>query len=224
MWAVFAAQGEVRAVGSGSLGARGHGCRARPSCSPRLSRQSSPPRDTQLLAALRGETGVEPEPGTLLATISRLSIERTPLAEALVRLAERSNVQIAFGPSLLPADLRVDCDCATLNLARVLDRLLADTDLGYVELGSQVVVVPKADDLAPTDGLLRGRVRSEVAVPIEDATIRLMLSADTTRQQITETDRLGYFAFHDLAAGAYVLTVARIGYRLHEQAIAVASG
>ena len=182
-------------------------------------------QDTQVLAALRGETGVDPAPGTLLATISMLSVEAAPLAEALVRLAERSNVQIAFSPSLLPTDLRVDCDCETLNVARTLDLLLADTDLGYVELGSQVVVVPKAgSDLAPPDGLLRGRVRSEVAVPIEDATVRLTPAADATRGHITGTDRLGYFAFHDLAAGDYALSVDRIGYGLHEETIAVAPG
>jgi len=182
-------------------------------------------QDTQVLAALRGETGVDPAPGTLLATSSMLSIEQAPLAEALARLAEQSNVQIAFSPSLLPADLRVDCECTTLNLARALDRLLADTDLGYVELGSQVVVVPRAgSDLAPPDGLLRGRVRSEVAVPIEDATVRLALAADTTRRHITGTDRLGYFAFHDLTPGRYTLSVARIGYALHEQGVDMVPG
>ena len=182
-------------------------------------------QETQVLAALRGETGVDPDPGSLLATISGLSIDRVPLGEALVRLAERSKVQIAFSPSLLPADLWVDCDCEMLNLARTLDRLLADTDLGYVELASQVVVVPRAGGgVAPAEGFLRGRVRSEVAVPIEDATVRLTPEADTTQQQITGTDRLGYFAFHDLPAGDYAISVARIGYGLHEEAIAVAPG
>ncbi len=182
-------------------------------------------QDTGMLAALRGETGIDPEPGTLLATVSGLSIERALLGDALVRLAERSNVQIAFSPSLLPADLRVDCDCAALNLARTLDRLLSDTDLGYVELGSQVVVVPRSgSDLAPPDGLLRGRVRSEVAVPLEDATVRLTRAADTTQQQITGTDRLGYFSFHDIAPASYVLSVAHIGYALHEEHVDVAVG
>lgn len=182
-------------------------------------------QDAQVLAALRGETGVDPAPGTLLATISMLSIEQAPLAEALAHLAEQSNVQIAFSPSLLPGDLRVDCDCTTLNVARALDRLLADTDLGYVELGSQVIVVPRVGtDPAPPDGLLRGRVRSEIAVPIEDATVRLVLATDTTRRHITGTDRLGYFAFHDLSAGRYALSVAHIGYALHEQNVDMVPG
>ena len=181
-------------------------------------------QNDQVLAALRGETGIDPDPGTLLATVSRLSIGRTSLDEALVRLADRSQVQIAFSPSLLPADLRVDCDCAALNVARTLDRLLADTDLGYVELGSQVILVPKAgSDLAPFDGTVSGRVRSEVAIPVESATVHLLFVADTTEQWIAGTDRLGFFSFHDLAPGSYVLSVARIGYDPHEQDVEVAS-
>ena len=182
-------------------------------------------QDEQMLAALRGETGIDPEPGTLLATVSGLSIERALLEDALVQLAERAQVQIAFSPSLLPTDLRVDCDCATLHLAEALDHLLAGTDLGYVELGSQVVVVPKAGyEVSDSDGVLRGRVRSEVAVPIEDATVRLLLAADTTEQLVSGSDRLGFFAFHDLAPSAYLLTVTRIGYALHEQVVEVTPG
>ena len=139
-----------------------------------------------------------------------------------MRLAERSQVQIAFSPSLLPAQLRVDCDCATLSLAGTLDRLLADTDLGYIELGSQVILVPKAgSDLAPFDGTVSGRVRSEVAIPVESATVRLSLVADTTIQRITGTDRLGFFAFHDVAPGTYALSVSRIGYAPHEEGVDV---
>ncbi len=182
-------------------------------------------QDDLVLAALRGETGIDPEPATLLATVSGLSVERVPLAEALVQLAERSQVQIAFSPSLLPPALWVDCDCATLNLAGALDRLLAGTVLGYVELGSQVVVVPKSgSDLAPPDGMVRGRVRSEVAIPVEDATVRLVRPAGIAEGHIAGTDRLGFFAFHDLVPGEYVLSVSVIGYGLHEEEVAVAPG
>ena len=99
-------------------------------------------QESRDVARLTGEIGVDPEPGSLLASVARLSIEQLPLAEALVRLAELSRVQIAFSPSLLPPDRVVDCDCATKNIARTLDELLARTDLGYVELGSQVIIVP----------------------------------------------------------------------------------
>ncbi len=187
---------------------------------PTVSAQSS-----QEVAVLTGETGVDPVPGSLLAAPARLSIRRSPLADALTRLAELAQVQIAFSPSLLPADLRVDCDCADLSIAKALDRLLADTGLGYLELDSQIIIAPSAgQEMRVLDGIVRGRVRSEVAVPLEDATVSLSPAADSTTRRITGTDRLGYFALHDLVPGAYVLSVARVGYGLHQRPVAVASG
>ena len=132
---------------------------------PPLAAQSS-----QEVARLTGETGVEPEPGTLLATTARLSIEQMTLSAALARrLAESSGVQIAFSASLLPPDRRVECDCATRNIAGALDQLLAGTDLGYVELDPQVIIVPRAPrEVLPVDATVSGRGRSEFAVPVAD--------------------------------------------------------
>jgi len=146
------------------------------------------------------------------------------LFQALVRLAERSQVQIAFSPSLFPRGLRVTCDCTTLNLARTLDQLLADTELGYVELGSQVVILPLSDKEGVLTGSLSGRVRSELAVPLADATVRLLSASDETDGWVTGTDRLGFFALQDLPPGDFVLTVALIGYATHETPTAVTSG
>ena len=182
-------------------------------------------QDAQSVALLRGQTGVEPEPGSLLATPARLTVEQLPLADALAQLSERSSVQIAFSPSLLPPGHRVACDCATLNLARALDRMLEGTELGYVELGTQVIVVPLAQPEMPRfDGTIRGRVRTEVAFPLEDATAILRPASDSTNQRVALTDGLGFFAFHDLAAGDYVLTVGRIGYGAHNQQVTVTPG
>lgn len=126
-------------------------------------------QDPGQIALLPGRTGVDPEPGSLLATPARLTVNGLPLAEALSRLSERSHVRIAFSPTLLPEDHRVECDCASLNTARALDQLLAGTGLGYVELGTQIVVVPLAPaEPPPANGTIRGRIRTEVAFPPED--------------------------------------------------------
>ena len=57
----------------------------------------------------------------------------------------------------MPEGHRVECHCTGLSTARALDRLLEGTGLGYVELGSQVVVVPLAKPEIPgADGRIRG--------------------------------------------------------------------
>ena len=132
--------------------------RYRFSSPPSSSRPPSPHQDPGRIALLQGRTGVDPEPGSLLATPARLAVSGLPLADALSRLSERSRVRIAFSPTLLPARHLVDCPCTGLSTAGALDRLLEGTGLGYVELGSQVVVVPGAEPGIPGCG--RGHSRA----------------------------------------------------------------
>ena len=73
-------------------------------------------------------------------------------------------------------------------------------------------------------GSVAGRVRAEDGVPVADATVRLRSAADSTMQQITGTDRLGFFVFRGVASGDYMLTVARIGFGPGTQRVAVSAG
>lgn len=181
------------------------------------------------LGGLRGRTGIDPEPGTLLATAARLSIERAPLADALSRVSESSQVQIAFSPSLLPADILVDCACAELHLARTLDRLLADTDLGYVEVGLQVLVVRKdgAPDApqqqapqVPQTGSITGVVSDvENGQLLESALVTL----DDAEAGVL-TNESGRYLIRDVPAGPHQVTFQIIGYENLTLDVEVVSG
>ena len=130
-------------------------------------------QDLRQITLRSGRVGIEPEPGSLLASPARLTVERLPLAHALARLSERARVRIAFSPALLPADHLVDCDCAALVLARALDRILEGTGLGYAELGSQVVVVPREEtvDYRPDEVSRSGnRILATLAGIVRDYT------------------------------------------------------
>lgn len=181
-------------------------------------------QDSLQIVLLRGEIGVEPEPGALLATPSRLSIARTPLAGALVRLAERSGVQIAFSPALLPTAHHVECDCPALNLARVLDRFLEGTDLGYVELESQIVVVPRGEPepartAEGTQGgpgavaTLTGVVREDVSLePVAFAGVFVTPAGGGARSSGGFTDRFGAFVIPDAPTGPVRIDANALGY------------
>ena len=181
-------------------------------------------QDPRQVALLRGQTGVEPEPGTLLATPARLRVERLPLADALARLSERSRVQVAFSPTLLPAGHHVDCECTDLNMARALDRLLSGTDLGYVEMGSQVIVVPRSQDEIPrAEGEARGRRRTVATLtgivrdstslePIAFAEVRVSSEEAATREEAGFTDRFGAFAIPGTPTGSARIEANAFGY------------
>ena len=181
-------------------------------------------QDPEPIALLRGRIGIEPEPGSLLATPARLEVVRLPLADALARLSKHTGVQVAFSPSMLPPGHFVDCDCAALDLARSLDRLLKGTALGYVELGPQVVLVrrgeaktarPDADirDRIRTVATLTGIVRDGTSLePIAFATVAVSQAGSAARSTAEFTDRFGAFAIPNAPAGSVRVKASAFGY------------
>ena len=182
-------------------------------------------QEPRQVALLRGQIGVDPDPGSLLAAPARLAVSRLPLADALTRLAERSRLSIAFSPTLLPEGHRVDCDCTALSTARALDQLLAGTDLGYVELGSQVVVVPRRAPELPggywdvPSGIsavatLTGVVRDSVHLePVAFARVTVTPAGGDTVLASAISDRYGAFVVPAVPASEPVrIEVRTLGY------------
>lgn len=171
-------------------------------------------QDPRQIAPMRGRIGVDPEPGSLLAAPARVTISGLPLGEALSRLAERSRIRIAFSPSLLPADRHVDCECATMSMARALDQLLADTDLGYVELGSQVLLVPRAEVGGHATTALAGVVRDSVNLePVAFAPVTVTPVGGDPGAVSGVSDRYGAFVLPAVPASVPVrIDVGTVGY------------
>lgn len=70
---------------------------------------------------------------------------------------------------------------------------------------------------------ISGRIWSDDGLLLDAAGVRLVSAADTSRQRVTATDRLGYFAFRDVAPGTWVLVVTRLGYARYEDPVEVAA-
>ena len=182
-------------------------------------------QNSRQIALLRGHTGVEPERGSLLATLARPTIGLLPLADALAQLSERTRAKdVVFSPSLLPVGHRVDCECTDLNMARALNRLLAGTDPGYVETGTQVVVVPGAEpqplrrdgetrDAPRATATLTGVVRDSTSLePIAFLSVRVSSTGAIARSAAGFTDRFGAFAIPSAPTGPVRIEANAFGY------------
>ena len=171
-------------------------------------------QDPRRIALLTGRIGVAPEPGSLLAAPARVTVSGLPLREALSRLAERSRVEVAFSPSLLPAGRRVDCECVAVSVARALDRLLAGTDLGYVEVGSQVVLVPRAATGVRVTATLTGVVRDSVSLePVAFAPVTVTPVEGGAVAAAGVSDRYGAFVLPAVPASVPVrVDIGTLGY------------
>ena len=119
----------------------------------------------------------------------------------------------------------MDCECAALNVARTLDRLLAGTDLGYVEIGSQIVVVPRAEPETPgADGEFRSRVRAVATMvgvvrdsvdlePVASARVSVAPSGSEAVAASGFSDRFGAFVVPGVSTGGPVrIEVSAFGY------------
>ncbi|MQA92671.1 MAG: SusC/RagA family TonB-linked outer membrane protein [Gemmatimonas sp.] len=80
----------------------------------------------------------------LLSYPARLQVEEVALAKALVELQERSGVHLAFSRTMLPAELRVSCNCLSATVEQALHRLLAPTGFRITDLGPQILIEPGA--------------------------------------------------------------------------------
>ncbi len=80
------------------------------------------------------------------------------------------------------------------------------------------------DHARAQNGTVAGRVWSAEGTPLEDVTVELVLAADSAARRASHTGELGYFAFRDVAPGAYVLAFGLIGYAPGRQDVTVAPG
>jgi TonB-linked SusC/RagA family outer membrane protein len=176
-----------------------------------------------------------------------------PLPQGLSLLHERSGVQLAFSPSLLPETREVTCLCEDVTVGEALDRILAGTPFHYVEIGGHVVIeratpppLPRIhlamtltdageDPAFARTGTRLRQVRT--AVPPRQGTITGRVTDGRTGAPITNasvfvattgfgasTDRDGRFVIANVPSGEHVVRVQMLGYGVRQQSVTVEDG
>ena len=183
---------------------------------------------------------------SLLARAARLQINNVPLPDGLSKLRERSGVSLAFSPSLLSETRLVTCACENDTVGEALDRILAQTPFGYVELAGHVVIERKpvmtapqlrvpdlplvrpvlassfttVTPVAPAAGVITGRVTaSESRAPVASAHVQVVGTEINTL-----TNAEGRFRLDAVAPGTVRIGVTRIGFASATQAVEVRDG
>ena len=103
-------------------------------------------------------------------------------------------------------------------------RPLPAPGLPATTFAATLLVLALALPAAAQNSAISGRVWSSDGLLLDAAGVRLVAASDTTRQRVTETDRTGYFAFREVAPGAWVLVVTRLGYARHEEPVEMTAG
>lgn len=175
---------------------------------------------------------------SILLRPARLSVSAMPVPIAISELAARSGVSIAFSPSRLAKEDKVDCDCIHLNVREALDRILASTEFEYLELGNQIVIVERvarrtlegvkrpAAQLAEGSGSVSAQQGVVEGTVVNARTLGPVSSALVSVPSLgrsTLTDSRGSFRLEGLSGQTVTLEVQMLGYQLLTQEVAVGS-
>ncbi len=160
-----------------------------------------------LLALLFGLSYVQLYSQTPLDEPVSLHAEELPLEQALYNLIENSSVRLSFSNSILPKDKIITIDVVNQPLRKVLELLLADTDIGYQVVGSQVALIrkpppPVVNKSLNVNGFVKDRESGEYIV---GAVVQ------NDQMQGTYTNEFGYFSL-TIRKDTFLLMVSSLGY------------
>jgi TonB-dependent SusC/RagA subfamily outer membrane receptor len=86
----------------------------------------------------------------VLSKVISVDLQNVPFVQAVKEVAFRGNLRVLFTQNLVPADRKVTLAMANAPLARVIEEVLRDTDLGYaVTESGMLVLTPTAPQEKP---------------------------------------------------------------------------
>ncbi|MBI1223782.1 MAG: TonB-dependent receptor plug domain-containing protein [Bacteroidetes bacterium] len=139
------------------------------------------------------------------ATIS-LDIKDLPIKEVLYEMIDQG-VKLSFNNNILPVEKKLSFRVVNLKISRLMPLILADTDLSYEVVGSQIVILKKAIPIPKKMFTLSGFVTdAETGERNINSTVY-----DVRRKTGTYTNEFGYFSI-TLSEGPVYLQVSSLGY------------
>jgi len=139
-----------------------------------------------------------------------LSVNLTdvPLSNALDEISSKTGVHFAYSKEVVPINRKVSVNVENATIAEVLDQTLAGTDLGWIPMeGNQVVIADKAE-VQQAKGTIKGKVVDQNGNPVPFANI---LIRGTTLG--TAADVNGDYTIESAPAGAQTVVASAVGYR-----------
>jgi len=131
--------------------------------------------------------------------------------DSLMRLYSRPIMY--FDKDIKGADVSITCtDCI---FEEALSKLLSGTRVGWKEIGNQVILYERKDEIQPTSSTISGTVRDSLTGdPIIGVNVMLYDSADqVTVVRWCPTNQFGFFSLRNVVPGKYTLVVRAVAFR-----------
>ncbi len=137
-----------------------------------------------------------------------LTFKKVSLVEALDRIASVTRVNFSYSDGTVPTDNRISVDLKDLTLGETMNRVLAGTDLSWVPMRGEHIVIRNKKEGAKGTGDISGRVvDAEAGEALPGATVLLKGTSLGAA-----TDLNGNYTIQGVPAGTYTIRVTYIGY------------
>jgi outer membrane receptor protein involved in Fe transport len=177
--------------------------------------------------------------GAAAAALSRpvgVDLLDLTLPQALLQLRDRARLPLAYSPSLIPGDLRVDCACRDLSGELALRRVLEGTGLRFTPFGAQILIEPGMDGdpwLEDGDEVPGGPVEEVGTVALGSFRARVLDRRTLAPVPAVQyslagqggvTGGGGGLVVDGVPVGTHYLRIRRLGYRAADQPVEVPVG
>jgi iron complex outermembrane receptor protein len=189
--------------------------------SPLFAQQLNTPSHFSAMAQWEGTNVTVPNPEKMeyLNNSISLRLSNAPLAEFLRDVSSLTDVHFSYSKEVVPIQRRVSVDVENGKLADVLDQALANTDLSWIPMeGNQVVIMEKPDAIQGK-GNIKGKVVDQAGNPVPFANILIVGTTFGTAADVN-----GNYIIENAPTGNYELRASAVGYRTNSANVTVTEG
>ena len=148
-----------------------------------------------------------------------MNLSDVPLSQALDEISSKTGVHFSYSKEVVPIERTVSVNVEKVTIAKALDQTLAGTDLSWVPMSNDQVVITELAQAQEGEGNIKGKVVDQNGNPVAFANVVIV---GTTLGAAADVN--GNYAVKDVPSGAHILRASAVGYRTAEANITVAAG
>ncbi len=143
-----------------------------------------------------------------LARFLSLSVSKSPLSNVLDKISSLAGVSFTYATDYVLAARKVSVNVREVTLAEALNRVLAGTDLKWVAMGGDHIVIAQKEDPKSGTGSVKGHVYAiENKTALPGATVLVKGTSVGAA-----SDMNGAFVIHNAPSGEQTIVVSYVGY------------
>ncbi len=158
------------------------------------------------------------ETGYLKNSVS-IDLQNVPLATALKEISSKTGVHFSYSKEIVPVDRQVSVQVRNVTVEDAINETLAGTNLSWIPMKENQVVITQTKNDPPGQGTIKGRVVDQNGNPVQFANV---LIVGTSLGAAADVD--GNYTISSAPSGTHELRASAVGYRTEIFRITVSDG